>query len=122
MLVGDREDVLAGTATLLVLRDASETLDQVVQAAAIAARIDSALDDAGVDEDTIHDIQDQHPVDQTALLPADPNRIRRPRSRSRRSWCCTGSCSGTASGSRRGDRGEVLEGRRGAPLGDPRGS
>ena len=27
-LVGDREDVLAGTATLLVLRDAPETLDQ----------------------------------------------------------------------------------------------
>lgn len=74
VLVGDREDVLAGTATLLVLRDASETLDQVVQATAIAARIDAALDDAGVDEDTIRDLQDQHPVDQAALLPADPNR------------------------------------------------
>ena len=74
VLVGDRGDVLAGTATLLVLRDASETLDQVVQASAIAARIDAALDDAGVGQDTIRDLQDQHPVDQTALLPVDPNR------------------------------------------------
>ena len=74
VLVGDLEDVLDGTATLLVLQDASETLDQVVQATAIAARIDAALADAGLDEDTIRDLQDQHPVDQTALLPADPNR------------------------------------------------
>jgi ABC-2 type transport system permease protein len=74
VLVGDVEDVLRGTASLIVLRDASETLDQVVQAAAIAARIDIALDDAGVDDDTIQDLQDQHPVDQTALLPVDPNR------------------------------------------------
>jgi len=74
VLMADREDVLAGTAALLVLRDASETLDQVVQAAAIATRIDIALADAGVDEDMIQDLQDQHPVDQTALVPVDPNR------------------------------------------------
>jgi ABC-2 type transport system permease protein len=74
VLVGDHEDVLEGTARLLVLRDASETLDQVVQAAAIAARIDTALADAGVDDATIQGLQDQHPVDETALLPVDPNR------------------------------------------------
>jgi ABC-2 type transport system permease protein len=74
VLVGDREDVLAGTATLRVLRDASDILDQVVQASAIAARIDAALDDAGVGDETISDLQDQHPVDRSALLPADPNR------------------------------------------------
>jgi ABC-2 type transport system permease protein len=74
VLVGDHQDVLEGTARLLVLRDASETLDQVVQASAIAARIDAALADAGVDDVTIQNLQDQHPVDETALLPVDPNR------------------------------------------------
>jgi ABC-2 type transport system permease protein len=74
VLVGDREDVLAGTATLLVLRDTSDILDQVVQASAIAARIDAALDEAGVGDETIRDLQDQHPVDRSALLPADPDR------------------------------------------------
>ena len=74
VLMGDHEDVLDGTASLLVLRDASETLDQVVQAAAIAARIDAALADADVDAATIQELQDQHPVDEAALLPVDPNR------------------------------------------------
>jgi ABC-2 type transport system permease protein len=74
VLVGDHEDLLRGTASLLVLRDASETLDQVVQAAAIGERIDAALADAEVDGATIQDLQDQHPVDESALLPVDPDR------------------------------------------------
>ena len=73
-LIGDQADVLDGTVTLRVLRGAPNLLDQVVQAAAIAARIDDALADAGVSDATIEALQDQHPVDAVPILPPDPNR------------------------------------------------
>jgi ABC-2 type transport system permease protein len=73
-LLGDRADVLAGTATLRVLRDPPSLLDQVIQAAAIAARIDDALADAGASPGTIEALQDQHPVDAAPILPPDPDR------------------------------------------------
>ena len=73
-LIGDRRDVLEGTATLRVLRGAPNLLDQVVQAAAIAERIDVALADAGASDATIEALQDQHPVDAAPILPPDPDR------------------------------------------------
>jgi ABC-2 type transport system permease protein len=73
-LIGEREDVLEGTATLRVLRGAPTLLDQVVQAAAIATRIDGALADAGAPESAIEELQDQHPVDAAPILPPDPDR------------------------------------------------
>ncbi len=73
-LIGDRRDVLEGTATLRVLRGAPNLLDQVVQAAAIAERIDVALADAGASGATIEALQDQHPVDAAPILPPDPDR------------------------------------------------
>jgi ABC-2 type transport system permease protein len=73
-LVGEYADVLAGDATLRVLRDVPSLLDQVVQAAAIATRLEDALEDAGADADTIGTLQDQHPVDPAPILPPDPDR------------------------------------------------
>ena len=73
-LVGDHADVLGGTATLRVLRSPPNLLDQVVQAAAIAARIDDALAAAGASPSTIESLQDQHPVDAAPILPPDPDR------------------------------------------------
>ena len=74
VLIGDRQDVLEGTARLRVLRGAPSLLDQVVQAAAIAERIDDALADAGASDAAIEALQDQHPVDAVAILPPDPDR------------------------------------------------
>ena len=75
VVIGDAGDILAGTATLQVLRSAPSLLDQVVQAAAIAEPIDeTALADAGVSDATIEALQDQHPVDAVPILPPDPNR------------------------------------------------
>jgi ABC-2 type transport system permease protein len=73
-LIGDRRDVLEGTARLRVLRGAPSLLDQVVQAAAIAERIDDALADAGASDATIEALQDQHPIDTVPILPPDPDR------------------------------------------------
>jgi ABC-type Na+ efflux pump permease subunit len=50
VVIGDADDILAGTATLQVFRSAPSLLDQVVQAAAIAERIDDTLADAGVSD------------------------------------------------------------------------
>ena len=72
--VGGPVDVLGGVATLRVLRDVPSLLDQVVQAAAIATRLEDALEDAGADADTIETLQDQHPVDAAPILPPDPDR------------------------------------------------
>jgi ABC-2 type transport system permease protein len=73
-LIGGHEDVLEGVATLRVLRDVPSLLDQVVQAAAIATRIDDALEDADASPDTVEALQDQHPVDAAPILPPDPDR------------------------------------------------
>jgi ABC-2 type transport system permease protein len=74
VVIGDAADILAGTATLQVFRAAPSLLDQVVQAAAIAERIDDTLADAGVSDATIEALQDQHPVDAVPILPPDPDR------------------------------------------------
>jgi ABC-2 type transport system permease protein len=74
VLVGDVQDVRDGTASLLVLRDAPDLLDQLVQATAIGMRIDGALADAGVSGTTVEDLQDQHPLDAAPILPPDPDR------------------------------------------------
>ena len=74
VVIGDAADILAGTATLQVFRSAPSLLDQVVQAAAIAERIDDTLADAGVSDATIEALQDQHPVDAVPILPPDPDR------------------------------------------------
>jgi ABC-2 type transport system permease protein len=74
VLVGDRDDVLDGTATMRVLRGAPSLLDQLIQTASIAVRIDGALADAGVSQVTIESLQDQHPIDAAPLLPPDPDR------------------------------------------------
>ncbi len=73
-LIGGHEDVLEGVATLRALRDVPSLLDQVVQAAAIATRIDDALEDADASPDTVEALQDQHPVDAAPILPPDPDR------------------------------------------------
>lgn len=73
-LVGGHADVVGSVATLRVLRDVPSLLDQVVQAAAIATRLEDALENAGVDADTIETLQDQHPVDAAPILPPDPDR------------------------------------------------
>ncbi|MCD6021375.1 MAG: ABC-type multidrug transport system, ATPase component, partial [Actinomycetia bacterium] len=73
-LIGAHEDVLEGVATLRVLRDVPSLLDQVVQAAAIATRLEDALEDAGASPDTVETLQDQHPVDAAPILPPDPDR------------------------------------------------
>jgi ABC-2 type transport system permease protein len=73
-LVGGHADVLGGVATLRVLRDVPSLLDQVVQAAAIATRLEDALEDAGASAETIEALQDQHPVAAAPILPPDPDR------------------------------------------------
>lgn len=73
-LVGGHADVVGGVATLRVLRDVPSLLDQVVQAAAIATRLEDALEDAGADTGTIEALQDQHPVDAAPILAPDPDR------------------------------------------------
>ena len=62
----------AGTASLRVLRDPPELLDQLVQGAAIGLRIDAALSEAGVPDATVQQLKDQHPIDTSAVLPPDP--------------------------------------------------
>ena len=74
VLIGGHEGVLEGVATLRVLRGVPSLLDQVVQAAAIATRLDDALADAGASAETIAALQDQHPVDAAPILPPDPDR------------------------------------------------
>jgi ABC-2 type transport system permease protein len=74
VIVGDAEDVRDGTATLRVLRAPPGLVDQLVQAAAIALRIDRVLIEEGVSEATVEELQDQHPVDVSAIVPPDPNR------------------------------------------------
>jgi ABC-2 type transport system permease protein len=74
VIVGDAEDVETGTATLRVLRAPPPLVDQLVQAAAIALRIDRVLVDAGVPDATVDELQDQHPVDVSSIVPPDPNR------------------------------------------------
>jgi ABC-2 type transport system permease protein len=74
VIVGDDEDVRDGTATLRVLRAPPALVDQLVQAAAIALRIDRVLVDAGVSGGTVEQLQDQHPVDVSPIVPPDPNR------------------------------------------------
>lgn len=70
---GTVDDVRAGRATLRVLRDPPELLDQLVQGAAIGLRIDAALSEAGVADATVQELKDQHPVDVAAVLPPDPD-------------------------------------------------
>jgi ABC-2 type transport system permease protein len=74
VIVGDAEDVRDGTAALRVLRAPPALVDQLVQAAAIALRIDRVLVDAGVAGATVEELQDQHPVDVSPIVPPDPNR------------------------------------------------
>jgi ABC-2 type transport system permease protein len=71
---GGLDEVRAGAATLRVLRDPPELLDQLVQGAAIGLRIDAALSEAGVPDATVQQLKDQHPVDASAVLPPDPDR------------------------------------------------
>jgi ABC-2 type transport system permease protein len=71
---GGLDDVRAGNATLRVLRDPPELLDQLVQGAAIGLRIDAALSEAGVPDATVQQLKDQHPIDASAILPPDPDR------------------------------------------------
>lgn len=74
VLMGGLDDVRAGTASLRVLRDPPELLDQLVQGAAIGLRIDAALSEAGVPDATVQQLKDQHPIDASAVLPPDPDR------------------------------------------------
>ncbi len=74
VLLGGLDDVRAGTASLRVLRDPPELLDQLVQGAAIGLRIDAALSEAGVPDATVQQLKDQHPIDASAVLPPDPDR------------------------------------------------
>jgi ABC-2 type transport system permease protein len=71
---GGLDEVRAGAATLRVLRDPPELLDQLVQGAAIGLRIDAALSEAGVSDATVQQLKDQHPIDASAILPPDPDR------------------------------------------------
>lgn len=71
---GNLDDVREATATLRVLRAPPDLLDQLVQAAAIGFRIDAALSEAGVGGGTVQELQDQHPIDASPILPPDPNR------------------------------------------------
>lgn len=70
---GGLDDVRAGTATLRVLREPPELLDQLVQGAAIGLRIDAALSEAGVSDSTVRQLKDQHPIDASTILPPDPD-------------------------------------------------
>ena len=70
---GGLDDVRTGTASLRVLRDAPQLLDQLVQGAAIGLRIDAALSEAGVPDATVQELKDQHPIDASAILPPDPD-------------------------------------------------
>jgi ABC-2 type transport system permease protein len=70
---GGLDDVRAGTASLRVLRDPPELLDQLVQGAAIGLRIDAALSEAGVPDATVQELKDQHPIDASAIQPPDPD-------------------------------------------------
>ena len=74
VLEGGVDDVRGGTATLRVLRGAPDLLDQLVQGAAIGLRIDAALSEAGVPGSTVEGLKDQHPIDASPILPADPDR------------------------------------------------
>ncbi len=74
VIVGDLADVREGSASLRVLRSPPDLLDQLVQAAAIGLRIDRALSDAGASDATVEQLQDQHPLDASAILPPDPDR------------------------------------------------
>jgi ABC-2 type transport system permease protein len=70
---GGLDDVRAGNASLRVLRDVPQLLDQLVQGAAIGLRIDAALSEAGVPAATVQELKDQHPIDASAILPPDPD-------------------------------------------------
>jgi len=70
---GGLDDVRTGTASLRVLRDTPQLLDQLVQGAAIGLRIDAALSEAGVPDATVQELKDQHPIDASAILPPDPD-------------------------------------------------
>jgi ABC-2 type transport system permease protein len=74
VIVGDAEDVRAGTATLRVLRAPPPLVEQLVEAAAIGLRIDRVLVDAEVPSTTVSELQDQHPVEVSPIVPADPDR------------------------------------------------
>lgn len=74
VIVGGVHDVRDGTATLRVLRAPPPLVDQLVQAAAIGLRIDRVLVDERVPEGTVEDLQDQHPVNVSTIVPPDPNR------------------------------------------------
>ena len=74
VLIGARGDVVDGTATLRVLRGVPGLLDELVQAAAIAVRIEAGLAEAGAPEAEIGELQDQHPVDAAPILAPDPDR------------------------------------------------
>ena len=74
VIVGGVDDVRDGAATLRVLRAPPPLVDQLVQAAAIGLRIDRVLVDEGVPEGTVEDLQDQHPVNVSPIVPPDPNR------------------------------------------------
>ena len=74
VIVGDADDVRDGTATLRVLRAPPPLVEQLVEAAAIAHRIDQVLVDAEVPDATVGELQDQHPVDVSPIVPPDPNR------------------------------------------------
>jgi len=71
---GNLDGVGAGTATLRVLRAPPDLLDQLVQAAAIGLRIEAVLSDAGVGDATVQELEDQHPIDASPILPPDPDR------------------------------------------------
>ena len=67
-------DVDEGTATLRVLRDPPDLLDQLVQGAAIGLRLDTALDEADVPQETIDELNDRHPVETSRIERPDPDR------------------------------------------------
>jgi ABC-2 type transport system permease protein len=67
-------DVDEGTASLRVLRDPPDLLDQLVQGAAIGLRLDTVLDEADVPEATIEELNDRHPVTTSRIERPDPDR------------------------------------------------
>jgi ABC-2 type transport system permease protein len=67
-------DVDEGTASLRVLRDPPDLLDQLVQAAAIGLHLDTVLVEAGVPQDTIEDLNDRRPVATSRIERPDPDR------------------------------------------------